>query len=178
MSPMLKLQSQIEKLERDVTSIRIQQSCTFQVVQSGLEDLNRQVEAVIKFNDSQKTIIYHLKSVVESNFTQINKHEDLFKANDAKLNRVQEIMRAMAIVLDEKSNGLELLRQSVSNLESVCQPRPVSPMMLPESLLSTEQETPRSLKGYHFGLMDIDFPATPELFGRNEHDLSIFPPSS
>ena len=175
---MLKLQSQLERLERDMISIKIQQDCTFQVVHSGLEDLTRQVENVIKFNESQKTIIYHLKAVVESNFTQINKQEDMFKLNNAKINQIQEIMKSMAIVLDEKSTGLELLRQAVSNLESVCQPRPVSPMMLPEPLFSTEQETPRSLKGYHFGLMDVDFPATPELFGRNEHDPSIFPPSS
>jgi chromosome segregation ATPase len=177
MSPLSELQSQMDKLNRDMQSIKIQQNCTFQVVETGLADLSRSLDSVLKFNDSQKTIIHHLKAVVESNFNQINKHENFIKQSEVKMSKLDEVVKALSVCLDEKINGLEQLKQTVASLQNSFTSVPVSPFFLPEPA-SNELETPRSLKGYHFGLMDLDFPATPELFGHNDHYSTIFPPNN
>lgn len=174
-----KMQIQLDRLERDLQSIKIQQNCTFQVVESGLANLTQQLDSITKYNEAQKNIIRHLKAVVESNFNQINKQEDIIKETETKMNKINDIMRAIAVVVDEKSNGLEILKTTVANLQSVCLPKPVSPFMLPEVTNSFQPETPRSMKDYHFQQMEQSsiFPATPDLFQEPVYECSsVFPP--
>jgi chromosome segregation ATPase len=165
-----KFQIQIDKLVVDIQSIKIQQNCTYQVVETGLANLTQQLDILTKHGEAQKNIIRHLKAVVESNFNQINKQEDIIKHTENKMNKINDIMRAIAAVVDEKMNSIEMLRATVNNLQANCTPKPVSPLLLPEIDYSVPIETPRSMKDHHFQQMDHSsfFPATPELFGGSQ----------
>ena len=73
---------------------------------------------------------------------------------------------------------LETLKKTVANLEATFIPKPMSPLVLPESGLDLVFDTPRSMKDYHFQQVNFSpaFPATPELFKEFKSDLLNFPP--
>jgi hypothetical protein len=172
------MQYQIDKLRKEVEYIQVQQQRTYQIVESGLGHLTQQLETITRYNDAQKVIIKHLKAVVESNFVQINKQEDVLKETELKMLKINEIMKAIAVVVDEKCNGLETLKKTVATLEATFIPKPISPLVLPESGLDLVFDTPRSMKDYHLQQVNFSpaFPATPELFKEYRQDVLDFPP--
>jgi chromosome segregation ATPase len=143
------MDSTIQALQAQIDRIQLQTVNTFSFVESGLAHLSRQLENISKHNDATKTIINHLKAVVESNFNHINKQEDDIKATNNKLTQLFSLLKSFAAIVDEKCTSVDTLTSTVQQL--------VETTKSAQSPVKPEHDN-------HLGLPFWIFPKTPDLF--------------